>query len=510
MNKLKNIIYLLGLSIAVILTGCSDPDDELTSIEYDRLFSPIELEARVVDRINVRLIWDNVKEAEGYIIEVYDNGDLNFDGTPVRTINDIAESPYTVEGLEGETSYSIRIQAVKSGKNSSKWTTVTAKTDTEQIFENIKEEDLEATQVTFRWIAGAEVTHILITPGDQKHILSSDEIAAGVATISGLTGETAYTATLMNNDKIRGILEFTTLLDLGGAIAVYPEDDFVALLAEAKDGDTFALFPGTYGDGAKLTVKANIGIKAVKPSEKPVIYANISLENGAALHLREVVLDGTGTEANQAIMFNTADVTYGALLIEGCEIKNHEKGLYYLNVASIVESITIDNCIISNIVCNGGDFMDSRAGAIKTITLSNSTVYNSCAARDFIRYDDKSGDFPGISPVINVTSNTLVGVCDGASRRLLYVRFKGNVINFSNNIVANMLGIFSNQSSTSVPAFSRNNYYSAPGLFTGGSETALFFDDSAASRDPQFTDAANGDFTVNNLDVNVGDPRWLK
>jgi Fibronectin type III domain. len=510
MNKLKNYIYLLGLSIAVILTGCSDQDDELTSIEYDRLFSPTEFEGKVINRTNVRLTWNDVKGAESYIIEVYNNGDLNFEGTPVKTISDISGTPYTIEGLDGETDYSIRIQALKSGKNSSKWTTVTAKTDTEQIFENIKDDDIEATQVTLHWAAGAEVTHILITPGDHRYNLSTSEIAAGTATISGLTGETAYKATLMNNDKIRGVLEFTTLVDLGGAIAVYPEDDFATLLAEAKDGDTFALFPGTYGNGAKLTVKASIGIKAVKPSDKPIIYANISIENGAALHLREIILDGTGAEANQALIFNTGDVTYGALLVEGCEIRNHDKGLYYLNVASIVESITIDNCIISNIVCNGGDFMDSRAGAIKTITLSNSTVYNSCAARDFIRYDDKASSFPGIAPVINVTNNTLVGVCNGAARRLLYVRFKGNVINFSNNIVTNMLGIFSNQSSTAVPNFNKNNYYEAPGLFSGGSETALFFDNSATSRNPQFQDAANGDFTVNNIDVSAGDPRWLK
>ncbi|MDU1904091.1 MAG: DUF4957 domain-containing protein [Dysgonomonas sp.] len=509
MNKLKNIIYLLGVSI-IVLTGCSDQDDELTSIDYDRVFSPTKLEAKVVERTNVRLTWNNVKDAESYVVEVYDNGDENFEGTtPVKTITDISGSPYTVEGLDGETDYSIRIQAVKSGKNSSKWTSVTAKTDTEQIFENINDDDIEATQVTLHWTAGAEVTHILVTPGDQRYTLSASEIAAGTATISGLTGETAYKATLMNNDKIRGVLDFTTLVDLGGAIAVYPEDDFAALLAEAKDGDTFALFPGTHGDGAKLTVKASIGIKAVKPSDKPVIYGNISIEDGAALHLREIILDGTGAEANQAIIFNTASATYGALLIEGCEIRNHDKGFYYLNVASVVESITIDNCIISNIVCNGGDFMDSRAGAIKTITLSNSTVYNSCAARDFIRYDDKASSFPGITPVINVMNNTLVGVSNDTARRLLYIRFKGNVINFSNNIVANTVGIFSNQKATAVPTFSKNNYYQAPGLFTGGSETALFFDDRATSHNPQFKDAANGDFTVGNDNVDAGDPRWL-
>jgi len=510
MNKLKNIIYILGLSLAVTLTGCSEPDDEIESIDYDRLFTPIDFSARTINRTNVRLTWNAVKKATGYIVEVHENADLNFEGTPVRTINDITESPYTIEGLDGETSYSIRIQAITDGINSSKWAIAKAKTDTEQIFGNIGDDDLKATEVTLNWQAGAEVTEIVITPGNIKHTITSAEKAAGRATVTGLTGETSYTATLMNGTKVRGVLEFMTTVDLGNAIPVYPEDDFAEMLATANAGDAFALFPGTYGTSTKFVIKSNVEIKAVRPSDKPILSGYISLEDGASLLLREIILDGAGNESNQAIIFATAGVNYGALNVEGCEIRNHDKGLFYLNVASVVESLTFNNCMIHNIECNGGDFMDSRAGAIKTWTLSNSTVYNSCKARDFIRYDDKSKDFPGVSPVINVTNNTLVGVCDGASRRLLYVRFAGNTINFTNNIVTNMAGIFSNQKNTAVPTFKQNNYFAAPGLLTGGSETALFFDDGATRHDPQFEDAAKGNFTVNNLDVTVGDPRWLK
>lgn len=510
MNKLKNIIYILGLSMVVILTGCSEPDDEVKSIDFERVFSPTKFEARTVSRTNIRLTWNLVKNAENYIIEVFDNGDLNFEGTPVRIISDVTESPFTIEGLDGETAYSIRIQAVSEGINSSKWSTATATTDAEQIFENIGDDDLKATEVTLRWLAGAEVTEIVVTPGDIKYTLSSEEKADGVATITGLTGETKYTAKLMNGLKVRGTLEFTTTVDLGNAIPVNPGDDLETLLAEAQDGDAFAIFPGTYGASTKFVIKKNVEIKAVRPNDKPVISGYFTIEDGASLLLREIVLDGTDNEANQAIIFNTAGVEYGALTVEGCEIKNHDKGLFYLNVASSVEAITFNNCIISNIVCNGGDFMDSRLGAIKTLTLSNSTVYNSCAARDFIRYDDKSSDFPTISSVINITNNTLVGISNADSKRILYIRFKNNAINFTNNIVTNTLGTFSNQKNTAVPTFNKNNYYAAPGLFTGGSTTGLFFDDSATSYDPQFKNAADGDFTVGNLDVTAGDPRWNK
>lgn len=507
MNKLKNLLYILGISIMVILPACSEPDDELTSVDYDRLFSPTDLKATVVNRTSVRLTWSTFdKKTDTYTIEVYDNA--TFEGTPVKSLSDIVVTEYTIAGFEGEKEYWARVQAVSASIPSSKWTEVTFTTSTEEILLASEDDDIAATQVTLRWPAGEVATEIVINPGDIRHTVTAAEIAAGVATITGLTSETKYTAKLMNGTKTRGTLEFETLLDLGGAIAVKPEDDFATMLSAASAGDIFALYPGTYGTSTKFVVKADVEIKAVRPNDKPIISGYFSIEDGASLLLKELVVDGTGNESNQAIIFSTAAATYGALTVEGCEIKNHEKGLYYLNVASSVESITFNNCLIYNIVCDGGDFMDSRVGAIKTLTLSNSTVYNSCAARDFIRYDNAASNFPGISPVINITNCTLDGVANTTSRRLLYIRFAGNSINFKNNIVTNTAGIFSNQASTAVPTFGGNNFFGAPNLFSGGA-TANFYDNSATNHNPQYKDAAAGDFTVNNIDVTVGDPRWL-
>ena len=109
------------------------------------------------------------------------------------------------------------------------------------------------------------------------------------------------------------------------------------------------------------------------------------MEDAAGLVLKDVVLDGTGlADGNQSIVFNTSDVTFGALRVEGSEIKNYVKGLMYLNVTAKVASITFHNNLIYNIECNGGDFLDSRKGAFDVLTFTNNTVYNSVAARDFI------------------------------------------------------------------------------------------------------------------------------
>jgi hypothetical protein len=513
----KTYIILYALSaIAIFNFSCTDDRaEELTSIDYDRLFSPIKIEAVVINRTDVRLTWGLNDDAESYSLEVFADDSLTFVGTPVRTYNDVTgdQLPFYIRELDGDTQYSVRIKAVAAGKTDSKWSGVTFRTGTENIFLPFQDGDVEATAVTLRWIPGRTLTSIQIEPGGIVHTVTADEIAAGSATIEGLTSETNYTVTLKNGAKTRGILEFMTLVDIGNAIAVHPGDDFLALLAAANDGDAFALFPGTYGTGDMFVVNKSIEIKGVYPYNKPVLSGYISLEEGAGLLLKDVILDG-GALQGQSIVFNTADVTYNALTVEGCEIKDYVKGVYYLNVASLVESITYHNNLIYNIQCDGGDFMDSRKGAFNSLTLTNNTIYNSAAGRDLIRYDDASSAFPGMTSTILVDHNTLYGVCNSPSKRLFYVRFKENKITFTNNIVAETSCIFTNQNNTDPsPTFGGNNFFNAPNLFSASGSSSKFYDDSATQEDPGFIDPANGNFTVTNELLKAkgtGDPRWLQ
>ena len=514
--KLKKYAYLLGLATAALTTACSDQSDEITSIDYDRLFAPINVEARVVNQVNARLSWAAVNGATSYTIEIFENDSLTFSGSPVKTIPGIIaeDLPYIVTGLEGEMKYSARVQAIGENISESKWSGVYFKTDAEQIFKSVTEEDLSAFSVTLHWTAGETATEIVLTPGNIKHTVTSAEIAAGAATIEGLTSETEYTAKLMNGTKTRGTVKFTTLVDLGGAIPVTPEDDFAALLAAANDGDAFAFYPGTYriaGSDAttpgKIAINKSVEFKAVRPSDKPVLNGCITLNNGASLTLKQIILDGKDTDGSQTVEFKTA-TAYKNLIIDDCEIRNYTKGLYYINVAATIDEITIKNSLIYNIECNGGDMLDCRKGAIKSLNITNCTVYNSCAARDFVRYDDASGDFAGITPVITIDHCTLNGVSNN-EKRLFYVRFIGNKITFTNNLVTNTGGYFSDQDKTGIPTFKNNNYFKAPS-FISDYEKAKFFDSNSTSLDPGFNDAANGDFTITNetlIEKNIGNIR---
>ena len=46
----------------------------------------------------------------------------------------------------------------------------------------------------------------------------------------------------------------------------------------------------------------------------------------------------------------------GAKLQINSDVKNYTKGFIYINTTAVANTINIDNCLIHDIECNGGDF----------------------------------------------------------------------------------------------------------------------------------------------------------
>ncbi|NDV81248.1 DUF4957 domain-containing protein [Bacteroides sp. 51] len=511
-NFFKKITYILAVSAVMgFATSCSDDiADEITSIDVDRLFSPTNVELRVVNRTSIRVNWKEVKDAQTYNVEVFETaageGTITESAIGLTTL----DLPYIFTGLDGEVNYTIRVKALSETKNESKWTKVSIKTDAEQIFYALDEvNDLEATQVTLRWPAGETATSIVLTPGDITYNVTAADIAAGAATITGLTGETAYTATLFNGSKTRGTISFATPIDIGGAILVEATDDLAAMIAAAEEGDVFAIMPGTY-EVATLTVSKSVALKAVRPAEKPVLKGTI-IRLTAGLELESLILDGTDSSGDQTIVYN-ADGTYGALIINNCEIKNYTKGALYGNTKCNIASITITNNIYSNIECNGGDLFDFRNSIAASFTFTNNTVYSSAAARDGFRMDaGGSTAFPSVKSIINISNNTFNAVCNGNNRRILYIRLANHEITFNKNILSNTAGYYSNQAATTIVEMSNNNYFNAPN-FTGSTQSGAKNDTGTyTTLDPGYADATKGNFTLSNEELiynKIGDQRW--
>ena len=534
---------VFGLAVAA-LTSCSDASDAIESIILNRNLSPINIQAKDVQETSATITWDLSSGADVYEVQFFQDDSLSYGGTydsqtdavtPAKTISGVTadDLPLLVEDLVYDTKYTVRVRAITSNDASriSKWHGVYFRTSAQQILNSIKQGDYTDRSVTVSWPEGEEVTTIVV--GNVTHQITEEEKAAGKATVTGLEPQTVYTVYLLNNGKQRGNRTFTTLADLEGSIPVSNADELVAAVEAAQDGDAIALIGPKYvipysGDDENITagslkITKSLTLKGVDAANRPIVNGRLEINDGAALTTSLIIYDGEGTSGDQAFNYKTAGVTYGALLIDNCEIKNYTKGVFYLNVASVVESVTFNNCIIHDIPCSGGDMFDSRAGLPKAFNLTNSTVYNSCATRDFIRIDDASSNFSGQpGPIVTVNKCTLYKVGNGNSnRQLIYVRFAGNEVIFKNNLVMefNNTRGFTNQSSCDPTPELQNNYYyhtvNLISLAEGNTQTVRWFDtDGTNLADNPCPQAEEADFTIDaNSPVksgNAGDPRWIK
>ena len=527
MKKLNKLSIIIGL-VTLTLTSCGDVADEITSIIYDRNFAPVSLEAKSIGEEKATLDWTPSSGASSYTIEVYADDSLTFSGTPVQTLTGIADKdiPYQLTNLVYDTKYSARVMALDANDASrnSKWSEVYFRTSAQQIFNAMKTEDVADKTVFLSWPAGETVTTITVFGKDGStivtHQLTADEIAKGEVTLSGLSPETDYTAKLYNGTKERGSKSFKTIADLNGAITVRSSQDLKSIIESADADATIALYGGTYeikdAEGiTAATVAKNLTIKGIYPTDVPTLKGRFQISDGASLSISQVILDGSeNITTDQAFNFITNGSVYNALEVKNCEIKGFGKGVFYLNTTSAVNDLTFDNCIIHSIECDGGDMFDCRKGYIKSFNMTNCTIYDSDAARDFIRMDDASSSFTDATPAIKVDHCTINGAANTSGKRLLYVRFVGNSISWTNNLVTNTVAYWSNQSKTSVPTFSNNAYYGCTNLNTVVEKVNLFNDESGTnlSASPYSGDISKGKFTLSD-DVKTkgfGDPRWAK
>jgi len=513
----KNNSYLCTFFLMVILclSACKkDNLEEISTLNTARVFSSPGLTATIVNKTGVKLAWNAVPNATSYTIEVYDNAD--FTGTPVKSITSIkaAQLPYTVTGLIGDTQYSIRVKGVAPGIADSKWVTTSAKTDSEQIFQAVNQTKLTANAVVLNWTPGETATSININPGNITHAVTAAEISAGEATVTGLSSETAYTAQLLAGTKVRGSATFTTLYDFSGAVMVTPSDNLATLITNAAAGTVFGLAPGTYTINADITATKSITLRGTKPTDKPkIIGAAFKLRGAAGLNLKDLILDGTGSVAAQTIIYDEAlDNTYAALSIKDSEVKNYTKGILYINVKALVESITYSGNIIHDVSCTGAGFVDARTGFAKTFLFENNTVYNITedGSRDLFRMDGTT-NFAGTSSLITIRTNTFYNAMNRAAGRYLYIRLASNQITFTKNIIAESLNYYTNQATTTLTLVSGNNYYNAPNFTASTTAAAKNDTGTFTTLNPGFTAPATGNFTISESTLKsngIGDPRW--
>lgn len=511
------LAFLLVIGSLMSCTGYSE--DVIDMLEVNRAFAPVDLKAFIRTQTTVELNWTTRDNVDHYVVEISEN-DAEFTNI-IRTINvNASELPLKVQ-LDGETVYSIRVKSVVNGLEDSKWTIITATTLTEQIFTGIVDGDVLATEVTLRWIPNSDVTQITLSPGDITHVITPQEKTNGIVTITGLSGETAYTATLLNGTRIRGIQQFITGIDIGDATLITTKDDLFQRIADAAAGDVLVLEPGDYtAQKGNITLSKSITLRGLRSFDKPKMKNGFLINSGATnVSLIDLDLEGEGADVdsyNDVAKYNEAG-NYTSLLISGCSIRNFRKSLIYGDLTgALVNTVTVENSIVTDIWCNGSDFIDFRKMNVLNLTVKT-TTFNNCAsntvtgARDFFRIDAAGASGTGLTTNVLLESCTLNNISNAANKRIFYVRFASNTLAAKNNIFSNTLALHANQATTNTPTFTDNNYFNSPN-FKDATITNNKVDAAGTTLDPGFTNAATGDFTISNQTLKdrlVGDPRWL-
>ncbi len=534
----KNILFIFSLlaatGVSMMTTSCSD-EAKVQDITLSQALSPTSLTMEAKADLSVDVSWNLMFNATGYELVV--SKDPNFVDATQEVYNQTKDVKYVkgsvesinITGLEPETAYFARLKSVNSSITASKYVYADVVTVAEQIMNVISKADITYNSVKISWTAGefVKAIEVIDVNGSVVSTLtpSAADIAAGTYTITGLSAHTTYTIRLVSDkDKTRGIRTFTTLLDLSTATTITAtqgaDGSWAAIVEGAAAGSVFALEAGDYvTNGAALKISSNVTLAAKDITKKPVIYTQFQIDGNASLYCYYVDLNANmsptdeTTYTDQCFNFKSTGAT-GSLDAEGCTISNYQKGLVYINTATVVNEINIKECTIKDIPCNGGDFIDSRSGSWNTLNFMENTVIKCFLARDFLR-SPKSAVATGLS---NVENNTFYncGSTDAANYRFFYTQITGAQNNFKNNIVSGFIMTrgFGNTAGLSV-TFDNNVYFECLNLteLAEGNTQALSIFDTKGQvlTATPFVDAANGDFRLTDANLRlkkVGPASW--
>lgn len=533
MKKLtRNILIICSLVFAMgAATGCSDNiADEVTKVDYDRLFSPIDFSAKVRNNTNVLLTWTEIKNVTTYNVEIFkDDENMAFTGTPAKTLTltgedteGAQERSYTIEQLDGSTYYSIRMKAVNEEGKESKWVGAAVKTNDEDYMKNY--ENLGTTSVTIAWDKSVTLSKLCIfkssdTDNAVQTITDVTILNTGKANISELESETEYVAKIYRQvsgtEKSCGSVTFKTEVDLGGAIPVYATaemtaDDIKAIFANAEDGAKIAFLPsedGTVTSFPASTISLTKSVSILALTSKPVItdFA-FTIDGGGDISIENMTFKATEKRAFFKIMSPDAGANYK---IQNCSITGYTQVLTEDGESTErkMGTLTVDNCIIGECTDRIFNFQKKKIN-FEEVHFTNSTLKN-CGAAAIFRFDYAAGR---VGAYYLIQNNTFYNI--KPSEGIAYIRSNSNSkADFNCQIKKNLYhtsgsGLFSKDAKTNGITFDGNFYYKfeiASGEKAGDSAGVVLNDDPCAN-------ATEGDFTLKEGDVNdnqAGDPNWF-
>lgn len=559
-KKMKSIKNILGTASMIALTlsatSCTDGNDWDVDGSLSRLFGlngdkiTVETAETSATVTFSAFTSKTVPSPEYYVFEV--SKDSLYDGVENANIIKFGEdktltsSPVVLSGLDGDSKYYMRVKAMSSTVNESKWVYYkegsSFKTKAEQIFNNVEATDLFEDHVNLSWTPGAEVTHITYAnANDAENIqtinLTDEEKAAGKYTLAGLQPTSTYTITIYKNDVKRGQLQITTPAAMPAANFKYSLSSDVTVISQTLIDEIAEQAKAAAGN--ETNYSATIGIPA---GAKIALYGTNDTDGGKT---NVTIPDGmsvtffglAGGETPTITLDKNFDIAGSHAFIKFQNVKLEENGAgYFINQsnACTVSEFTLENCEVSNIKTSFFRFQKSDAKSVGKLTLKNSIFTNLCAGYGFINIDAGSG--AGHLDNVEIDGCTFNSICVTGKVFIFSKKTDMQDITIKNSTFYNCNGngqyfvdfgdakfgpntftiencIFGKSADE---ATNKNIRSKTPATVANSFRTTDFFkvikgvNDTEFSSEQLFTDPANGNFTIKagTLKEKAGDPRW--
>lgn len=557
MKSIKNILGTASMmALALSATSCTDGNDWDVDGSLSRLFGlngdKITVETAETSATVTFSAFTSkaVPSPEYYVFEV--SKDSLYEGVENANIIKFGEdktltsSPVVLSGLDGDSKYYMRVKAMSSTSNESKWVYYkdgsSFKTKAEQIFNNVEATDLFEDHVNLSWTPGADVTHITYAnTNDAENIqtinLTDEEKAAGKYTLGGLNPTSTYTITIYKNDVKRGQLQVTTPAAMPAADYKYSLASDVTVISQTLIDEIAEQAKAKAGNATNYS--ATIGIPA---GAKVALYGTNDSDGGKT---NVTIPDGmsvtffglAGGETPTITLDKNFDVAGSHAFIKFQNVKLEENGAsYFINQskACTVSEFTLEDCEVSNIKNSFFRLQGSDAKSIIKLTLKNSIFTKLCAGYGFINIDAGSG--AGHLDNVEIDGCTFNSICVTGKVFIFSKKTNMQDITIKNSTFYNCNGngqyfVDFNDAKFGPNTFTiencifgksadertdKNIRSKTPANVANSFRTTDFFKvikgvyDTEFSSDQLFTDPANGNFTIKagTLKEKAGDPRW--
>lgn len=557
MKSIKNILGTASMiALGLSATSCTDGNDWDVDGSLSRLFGlngdKITVETAETSATVTFSAFTSkaVPSPEYYVFEV--SKDSLYEGVENANIikfgedKSLTSSPVVLSGLDGDSKYYMRVKAMSSTSNESKWVYYkdgsSFKTKAEQIFNNVEATDLFEDHVNLSWTPGADVTHITYAKtNDAENIqtinLTDEEKAAGKYTLAGLNPTSTYTITIYKNDVKRGQLQVTTPAAMPAANFKYSLASDVTVISQDLIDEIAEMAKAAAGN--ETNYSATIGIPA---GAKVALYGindsdggktNVTIPDGMSVTFFGLA----GGDAPTINLDKNLDIAGSHAFIKFQNVKLEENGAgYFINQskACTVSEFTLENCEVSNIKTSFFRIQGSDAKSIGKLTLKNSIFTKLCAGYGFIHIDAGSGK--GHLDNVEIDGCTFNSICVTGKVFIFSKKTDMQDITIKNSTFYNCNGngqffvdfnvdtfgpstftiencIFGKSADE---ATNKNIRSKTPATVVNSFRTTDFFkvikgvNDTEFSSTQLFKDPTNGDFTIKagTLKEKAGDPRW--